>query len=210
MRLGAAFRHGRVCNQRQCSEGHQRYDQCQLADAARSLSELARGIRIPDGVHCYVPQGHVGCRMLIGTALPLCEYRADQAVNRNLPAANKSSDISRPLQAAGGSPVSCRSRIRRQILRPRSTFRAIALGDGPLHRIRAANEKTFGLVGVEGLDRLRGRVVELPWKMRKVTTPSQAVTVAVCDRGGHRLAYSRPPSPESLMRACRRELFDGR
>ena len=81
---------------------------------------------------------------------------ADQAVTRNLPAANKSSDISRPLQAAGGSPVSCRSRIRRQILRPRSTFRAIALGAGPLHRIRAANEKTFGLVGVEGLDRSRG------------------------------------------------------
>jgi len=135
---------------------------------------------------------------LIGTALPLCEYRADQAVNRNLPAANKSSDISRPLQAAGGSPVSCRSRIHRQILRPRSTFRA-ALGDGPLHRIGAANEKTFGLVGVEGLDRSRGRVVELPWKMRKVTTPSQVVTVAVCDRGGHRLAYSRPPSPESLI-----------
>jgi hypothetical protein len=61
---------------------------------------------------------------------------ADQAVNRYLPAANKSSDIRRPLQAAGGSPVSCRSRIRRQILRPRSTFRAIALGDGPLHRTR--------------------------------------------------------------------------
>ena len=96
---------------------------------------------------------------------------ADQAVNRNLPAANKSSDISRPLQAAGGSPASCRSRIRRQILRPRSTFRAIARGAGPLHRIRAANENTFGLVGVEGLDRSRGRVVELPWKMRKVTTP---------------------------------------
>ena len=117
----------------------------------------------------------------IGTALPLCEYRADQAVNRNLPAANKSSDISRPLQAAGGSPASCRSRIRRQILRPRSTFRAIALGAGPLHRIRAASEKTFGLVGVEGLDRSRGRVVELPWKMRKVTT-----SLSSCHCGGLR------------------------
>jgi len=95
----------------------------------------------------------------------------DQAVNRNVPAANKFSEISRPLQAAGGSPVSCRSRIHRQILRPRSTFRTIALGDGPLHRIRPANEKTFGLVGVEGLDRSRGRAVELPWKMRNVTNP---------------------------------------
>jgi hypothetical protein len=179
------------------------------------------GFRLNDGPDTWVPLAQLlrratkqchddGCRARHGTVLPPCEYRADQAVNRNLPAANKSSDISRPLQAAGGSPVSCRSRIRRQILRLQSTFRAIALGNGPLHRIRAANDKTFGLVGVEGLDRSRGRVVELPWKMRKVTTPSQAVTVAVCDRGGHRLAYSRPPSPESLKRACSRELFDGR